>query len=239
MRFSVDLSAAAQTTPSSTSLTTTQSQTQSQTRATVTHQSTTTGADGSASTVTQVETIVPTATGLGAAQATHVSHSNSNLGLIIGVALGVPLVLIIAAIAIFMLCRRKRKTKDYSNIFTRPASPPAMANYANIPPGTHAPEIAGYPVADTRSKDERTSELYGSDRYIYSPSVSPLTNKSSPPLYSPNGTKNPAMQTRSPTMAQIQEEPQELWGGYVPYRPPANAELPTEKSENLNPISPL
>lgn len=88
------------------------------------------------------------------------------------------------------------------------------ANYSNISPGTHAPEIDSYPVAPTRSKSGRNSELYGSESFLHSPS---LSVGSVPPQYSP-GDKSPG--GKSPGMEQIQEEPAELWGGYVPYRPP-------------------
>jgi hypothetical protein len=159
--------------------------------------------------------------------------------MILGLALGIPLILIIAAILIFFLYRRKRKNSRYSTIHTRPSSPPIMANYGNIPPGTHAPELAGYPVADTRDKGSRKSELYGNDTYIYSPTVSSRTDESTPPAYSPGGHRSAnAVQAKSPAMAQIPEEPQELWGGYMPYRP-ENARLPPERGEDEDLVSPL
>lgn len=104
-----------------------------------------------------------------------------------------------------------------------------MANYSNIPPGTHAPELPGYPIADTRAKENRTSELYGNNAYIYSPNPSVNSSKSSPPGYSPSGRSPTKGQANSPAMAQIQEEPQELWGGYVPYRPPQAQMMPERK----------
>lgn len=144
--------------------------------------------------------------------------------MIVGLALGIPLVLILAGIATFCCWRRRRETRRYNNL--RMSSPPLIANYNNIPEGTHAPELGGFPVADTREKDDRKSELYGNDTYIYSPTIS-NHSKSSPPSYSSNG-RSPVTQAKSPAMAQIQEEPQELWGGYVPYRP-QNAQLPDER----------
>jgi hypothetical protein len=160
--------------------------------------------------------------------------------MIVGLALGIPLVLILAVL-VYLLYRRKRKNDKYTGLVTRPSSPPNVANYGNIPPGTHAHETAGFPIADTRDKDNRSSELYGNDIYIYSPSVSVRTSESSPPSYSPNGLSPTAAHAKSPAMAQIQEEPQELWGGYVPHRP-QNAQLaPERKGEGQveNPVSPL
>lgn len=102
------------------------------------------------------------------------------------------------------------------------------ANYSNIAPGSHAPELDSYPVAPTRTKSNKKSELYGSD-VQNSPALSVGSNGTAPPQYSPGG-RTPV----TPTMAQIQEEPQELWGGYVPYRP-GRTELPSERnSEKSN-----
>ena len=127
--------------------------------------------------------------------------------MILGLALGIPLVLLLAGILIFILWRRHRKAKHYNNNATRPGSPPMVANYSNIPPGTHAPEVEGYPVAKTHSKSGRTSELYGSESFPNSPSTSNKTSGTTPPQYSPVA--------QTPVMTQIPEEPQELWGGYV------------------------
>ena len=206
---------------------------------TSTHETTTTGANGATSIITEITTIAPSAA---ADQPGSTSHSSSNLGLIVGLAVGIPLVLIIAAILLFMLYRRKRRNNNYNSIATRPSSPPQMANYNNIPPGTHAPELAGFPVADIRAKEERKSELYGNDRYIYDPTRSPLspqTANSSPPSYSPGNNRNSTTaQTKHSPMAPIPEQPQELWGGYVPYRPPQNAQLPPPRGDESNLVSP-
>ena len=77
-----------------------------------------------------------------------------------------------------------------------------QANYQNIAAGSHAPELEGYPVATKRSKSGRYSELYGSEGNIQSPTPSTGTNATSPPQYSPGNGEG---------MAQIPEEPQELW----------------------------
>ena len=215
---------------------------QSPTAATLTHKTVTTGKNGAVSTVTEVTTVLPSGTAAGASQGHTTSSSGSNIGMIVGLALGIPLVLILASILVFLLWRKKRKNDKYTGLATRPSSPPNVANYGNIPPGTHAHETAGFPIADTRDKDHRSSELYGNDTYIYSPAMSVRTSDSSPPSYSPHGRSPTVVQAKSPAMAQIQEEPQELWGGYVPYRPPPNAQLaPERKGEGLvgSPVSPL
>ncbi|KAK3701869.1 hypothetical protein LTR37_015180 [Vermiconidia calcicola] len=179
-------------------------------RSTITREAVTTGNDGSVSTVTELITPVAAA-GTETSNAQSSDESGSNLGMIVGLAVGIPLVLIIAAILIIFLLRRRRKSKKYE-LQSRPQSPPMEANYSNIAPGSHAPELDSYPVAPAQDKSGRKSELYGSDTYGHSPSLSVSTNGSFPPQYSPGARTEP--------MTQIQEEPQELWGGYVPYRPP-------------------
>ena len=94
-------------------------------------------------------------------------------------------------------------------------SPPQVeAKYYDLAPGSHAPELGGNPVASPQTKSTRHSELYGSEKYGQSP-TSPAV---SPPQYSPGNRRS---------MAQVAEEPQEMWGGYMPYRPP-QADLPAE-----------
>ncbi|KAK3705584.1 hypothetical protein LTR37_013192 [Vermiconidia calcicola] len=179
-------------------------------RTTITQEAVTTGQDGSVSTVTEL--ITPVAAGsTETSNAQSSDDSGPNLGMIVGLAVGIPLVLIIAAILIIFLLRRRRKSKKYE-VQSRPQSPPMEANYSNIAPGSHAPELDSYPVAPAQDKSGRKSELYGSDTYGHSPALSVSTNGSFPPQYSPGNRTEP--------MTQIQEEPQELWGGYVPYRPP-------------------
>lgn len=208
------------------------------TKETTTRKSTTTSSNGNVDVITQVTTFIPSET---SAPDKSASHSGSSLGMIVGLALGIPLVLIIAAILIFLFYRRKRKNSNYNNIATRPSSPPAMSNYNNIPPGTHAPELEGFPVANVRAKEERKSELYGNERYIYDPSyspVSPQTARSSPPSYSPGVPRNSTTtNAKGSPMAHIPEHPQELWGGYVPYRP-QNAQLPPAREGDGSQLSP-
>ena len=201
---------------SSQTLTSTTAQTA---KSTFTQESITTGADGAASTVYVKTTAFSSPTDLGANQSHSDSHSGSNIGLIVGLALGVPLILILAGILIFCVCRRRRISKTYSSV-ARPSSPPIEANYSNIVVGSHAPELDSYPVAPTRTKSNRKSELYGSESHVNSPNPSFV---SVPPQYSPGA--------KTPTMTQIQEEPQELWGVYVPYRPP-RADLPSQNGND-------
>ncbi len=170
----------------------------------VTHTSVTAGADGSASTVTKVVTspAVSAAAASDNNNSQHNSHS-SNLPLIVGLAVGIPLFLIIIAIGLFFFVKHMRASNKYHNV-PRRNTPPMEANYSNLAPGSHAPEIDSYPVAPGRTKSGRKSELYGSKPVPQSPALSTGTNGSIPPQYSPQRTE---------PMSQIQEEPQELWGG--------------------------
>ncbi|KAK5167128.1 uncharacterized protein LTR77_007858 [Saxophila tyrrhenica] len=182
----------------------------------VTHTSTTTGKDGSASTVTQVVTVAPAAAG-GDSSDKSSNHDDdddedddSSLGLIVGLAVGIPVVLALLGIALFFYVRRMRQSNKHHSLFLKEQTSPIAANYANISPGTHAPELDSFPVAPGRSKSGRRSELYGSGVPINSPNPSIRSNGSAPPQYSPGGRVEPAMST-------IQEQPAELWGGYTPY----------------------
>ena len=106
---------------------------------------------------------------------------------------------------------------------------------ANIfAPTSHAPEADSYPIADVRS-EERKSELEGSPALGFPSSPSPAVGSNStsvasaggagkePPQYSP-------VSNLSPPLGRVNEEPQELWGGYVPYRP-GRSELPSERGK--------
>ncbi len=115
-----------------------------------------------------------------------------------------------------------RQSNKYHTVPLKQKPSPIEANYANISPGTYAPEIDSFPVAPGRTKSGRKSELYGSDVVIHSPTTSISTNGSVAPPYSPGGRAEP--------MTQIQEEPQELWGGYVAYRPPGTGQPGTGQS---------
>ena len=128
-------------------------------------------------------------------------RNDDPLGLTVGLALGIPILLGICGVLIFFLFRRHRKSKQQNDL-PRAETPPMQVNYQNIAAGSHAPELEGYPVAAKRSKSGRYSELYGSDADIQSPALSTGTNATSPPQYSP---------PNSGCMAQIPEEPQELW----------------------------
>lgn len=127
---------------------------------------------------------------------------------------GILLALVLLALLAIYLYRRHRNHKHRSHPIPS-KSPPLEANYQDLAPGTHAPELSGYPVAS--KSDERKSELYGSEANIRSPSLSLMSN-TTPPQYSPG--ENNTNITKASNMSHIPEEPQELWGGYVPYRRP-------------------
>lgn len=92
-------------------------------------------------------------------------------------------------------------------------------------PSGRAPELDSTPIAPTRSKSGRKSELMGS------PALS-QGSENGLPAYSPDmGGYSPAVGTvreEPGIQPQQQEERHELWGGYVPYRPPM-AELGTTR----------
>jgi len=75
----------------------------------------------------------------------------------------------------------------------------------HVAPDGRAPEIDSYPVAVGRSRTNRKSELEGS---THSPVIS-VGSAAHLPGYSP----------MSPGLHSVNEEPAEMWGGYVPYRP--------------------
>ncbi|KAK5127804.1 hypothetical protein LTR85_004920 [Meristemomyces frigidus] len=168
----------------------------------------------------RMQTASPSATA-----SSHPSDPSTHLGLIIGLAVGIPVFLLACAIIAFILWKRRKANRGQSYL-----SPPrnsyddqAMTDkyghqVGHDAPDGRAPELDSYPVALGRTKSGRHSELEGSG-LLHSPATSTGT---APPQY----TQSP----RSPGLHSVQEEsqePQELWGGYVPYRPP-RTELPSE-----------
>ena len=84
----------------------------------------------------------------------------------------------------------------------------------HVAPDGQAPELDSFPVALGRSKSGQKSELQGSDGLLHSPTPSTGT---APPQYNQNSPRSPELRS---VQEEIPQEPQELWGGYVPYRPP-------------------
>ncbi|TKA67759.1 hypothetical protein B0A55_08431 [Friedmanniomyces simplex] len=179
---------------------------------TVTSDAVTTNTDGSVSTIVLYST-VPAAAGSSGQPPKGLSHpsSSSHLGLIIGLAVGIPLFLLACAIIAFLLWKRRKanKQKHASSSHLSEYQPVTTDKYGHqvghVAPDGRASEIDSYPVAMGRSKSGRKSELEGS---LHSPAISDGSPK--PPGYSP----------ASPNLNTVAEEPAELWGGYVPYRPP-------------------
>ncbi|KAK4548369.1 hypothetical protein LTR36_010240 [Oleoguttula mirabilis] len=191
---------------------------------TITSASMTTASDGVVSTVfvVSVQSAAPSAT-----STNHAPDPSSHLGLVIGLAVGIPIFLLACAIIAFILWRRRKATRGQPYL-----SPPRNSDedrdmtdkyghqVGHLAPDGRAPELDSYPVALGRTKSGRHSELEGSG-LLHSPATSTGT---APPQYTQQSP-------RSPGLHSVQEEPQEpheLWGGYVPYRPP-RGELPSER----------
>lgn len=183
--------------------------------------------------MTQVVTVAPAGIEPDNSNARQNDHHKSNLGLIVGLAVGIPVALILLAAILFFSAHKMRQSNKYHTVPLKKKPSLVEANYANISPGTYAPEADSFPVAPGRTKSGRKSELYGSDVVLHSPTTSISTNGSVAPPYSPGGRTEP--------MTQIQEEPQELWGAsqthdwnetrYVAYRPPGNEQPQTGGAE--------
>ncbi|KAK4959866.1 hypothetical protein LTR10_002754 [Elasticomyces elasticus] len=191
------------------------SATAGQASSTITSHAITTNTDGSLSTMVVYSTVSVAAVASAAPDSSH-SSAPSHLGLIVGLAVGIPVFLLACAIVAFLLWRRRRPSKKSGFPSSRNSEEqPAMGDkfghqVGYVAPDGRAPEIDSFPVALGRSKSGHKSELEGS---LHSPAMSNGSPK--PPLYSPV----------TPSLNAVQEEPAELWGGYVPYRPP-RAELP-------------
>ncbi|KAK5138207.1 hypothetical protein LTR08_004903 [Meristemomyces frigidus] len=195
---------------------------------TFTSKAVTTGSNGAVSTIilVSVATVAPTA-----APSSHSSSSeSSHLGLIIGLAVGIPVLLLACAIVAFILWKRRRASrKGYAS--PPPDSPTMTDKYGHqvghVAPDGQAPELDSFPVALRRSKSGHKSELEGSSGLLHSPAPSTGTG---PPQYSQNSPRSPALHS---VQEEVPQEPQELWGGYVPYRPP-RTELPTPEQQGAN-----
>lgn len=101
----------------------------------------------------------------------------------------------------------------------------------HLPPDGRAPELDSYPVAMVqRSPSGRKSELEGSPRTtttVSSPAISSLGGggTGSRTQFGGGGQSSPLSPgLQSVREEQQQQEPYELWGGYVPYRPPQSAQ---------------
>ncbi|KAK0943608.1 hypothetical protein LTR29_004779 [Friedmanniomyces endolithicus] len=175
----------------------------------------TTNTDGSQSTVVLYSTVsaVPGASGQPSSGPSP-SSSSTHLGLTIGLAVGIPVFLLACAIIAFLLWKRRKTNKQrHASSHLSDYEPVTTDKYGHqvghVAPNGRASEIDSYPVAMGRSKSGHKSELQGS---LHSPALSNTSPK--PPGYSP----------LSPNLNTVAEQPAELWGGYVPYRPP-RAEL--------------
>ncbi|KAK1069497.1 hypothetical protein LTR74_004822 [Friedmanniomyces endolithicus] len=171
----------------------------------------TTNTDGSLSTVVFYSTVsaVPVASGQPSSGPSP-SSSSTHMGLTIGLAVGIPVFLLACAMIAFLLWKRPKTNKQiHASSHLSEYEPVTTDKYGHqvghVAPNGRASEIDSYPVAMGRSKSGHKSELQGS---LHSPALSNTSPK--PPGYSPV----------SPNLNTVAEQPAELWGGYVPYRPP-------------------
>ncbi|EMC93618.1 hypothetical protein BAUCODRAFT_246983 [Baudoinia panamericana UAMH 10762] len=210
--------ASVQISASSTLMSSTQSSATSSSALVISSQSVATNTDGVATTIVLISTVSAPAlpsTASPSAEASDPSHSR--LDMIVGIAVGVPVVLIIASMLGCLLWRRQRKAKRPTQHSHESSDGDKAEKFGHqvgyVPPDGRAPELDSYPVATNRASGGQKSELDGSSNH--SPTISMMTNRSSgfagPPGYSPV----------TPQLGSVveQQEPAELWGGYVPYRP--------------------
>jgi hypothetical protein len=139
--------------------------------------------------------------------------SGSRLGVIIGLAVGVPIFLVACALAGCTLWRQRkanRASATSSHVLHQneiDMSKDFGYQVGHVPPAGRSPELDSFPVAFGHSKSGRASELDGSPHASAIPST---TSTKQPPDY-------------TPALRAVNEEPAELWGGYVPDRPPVSA----------------
>ncbi|RMY16460.1 hypothetical protein D0866_13669 [Hortaea werneckii] len=207
---------------------------------TITSQAITTGTNGAASTLYIVSTVTPQPDPLSNPfeSSSDDEPTSPNRAFIIGIAVGLPTLLLAISLLAYLLWKRHRKstnqrnrngpTTDYSS--QGDLDEKFGSQVGHLPPDGRAPELDSYPVAMVqRSPSGRKSELEGS------PST---TTVSSPAISSLGGGGGTGGRTQfgggqssplSPGLQSVreeqqQQEPYELWGGYVPYRPPQSAQ---------------
>ncbi|KAI7533669.1 hypothetical protein KC331_g12945 [Hortaea werneckii] len=208
---------------------------------TIISQAITTGTNGAASTLYIVSTVTPQPDPLFTPfeSSSDDETTSPNRALIIGIAVGLPTLLLALSLLAYLIWKRHRKSTNQRN-----QNGPKTTNYSSqgdldekfgsqvghLPPDGRAPELDSYPVAMVqRSPSGRKSELEGSP--------STTTTVSSPAISSLGGGAGTGGRTQfggaqgsplSPGLQSVreeqQQEPYELWGGYVPYRPPQSAQ---------------
>ncbi|KAI7206581.1 hypothetical protein KC343_g9805 [Hortaea werneckii] len=213
---------------------------------TITSQALTTGTNGAASTLYIVSTVTPEADPIYTPLENSSSSSSSeptppNLPLIISTAIGLPSLLLACSLLIYLLWKRHRRRTPHSRTQLRnpESSCPGEidekfgSQVGHLPPDGRAPELDSFPVAMTvrRSPSGRKSELEGSSSSgtgVNSPAISSLGGGGGGRSQFGGGGQgsplSPGLQSVREESGQQQQEPYELWGGYVPYRPPQSAQ---------------
>ncbi|KAK3678319.1 hypothetical protein LTR78_001614 [Recurvomyces mirabilis] len=160
---------------------------------------------GSLATVTLVTTVQGTVPTDKASTYQTKSPSSNHPALIVGLAVGIPVGLLACALLAYVIWRqRKSKGQEYTSPPRSDDTDDAMKDrfgyqVGHVAPDGRAPEIDSYPVAMSRSRSNRKSELEGS---THSPAIS-VGSATHLPGYSP----------MSPGLRSVNEEPAELWGG--------------------------
>ncbi|KAF2774271.1 hypothetical protein EJ03DRAFT_379414 [Teratosphaeria nubilosa] len=212
-------SAGSTTSESTTSSTTTSAQT-----STISSSIVTTGSNGAATTIVtteiQISTPTPASDPSPSPTASNSSHSN-HVGLIAGVATGVPAFLLAsAAITLIYLKRRRTQSKlpaisaAHNESYTDDFDKKYGTQVGSLPSDGRAPELDSYPIASPSSKD-------GSSELDASRPTSGVSAMTAGGLHSPAKSQGHGVSPASNLHVVNEEnEPAELWGGYVPYRPP-------------------
>ncbi|TKA31432.1 hypothetical protein B0A50_02279 [Salinomyces thailandicus] len=223
------ISAATSSSSTSSSATTSLSST-SEAPSTITSSAVTTGTNGVTSTIIMFSTITPTPTPINAVSSNNAKASTPHLSLIIGIATGIPAAILACSFLTYLLFRRRRRTRlatltpNHNDDYNQAAINEKFGHQVgHAPPDGRAPELDSYPVATQRHASGCKSELEGSSTVNNSPAMSSSAG-TAPPRYEQGSSpflSSPGLQSvREEGRLEPEPEPQELWGGYVPYRPP-------------------
>ncbi|KAI6843217.1 hypothetical protein KC340_g17186 [Hortaea werneckii] len=232
-----------QTTPTTPTTSSSTSPSTTEAPSTITSQAITTGTNGAASTLYIVSTVTPQPDPLSTPfeNSSDDEPTSPDRALIIGIAVGLPTILLAIPLLAYLLWKRHRKSTNQRNQNGAPTTDYSSqgdldekfgSQVGHLPPDGRAPELDSYPVAMVqRSPSGRKSELEGSPSTtttVSSPAISSLGGGGGTQgrtQFGGGGQSSPLSPgLQSVREEQQQQEPYELWGGYVPYRPPQSAQ---------------
>ncbi|KAI7533515.1 hypothetical protein KC331_g13022 [Hortaea werneckii] len=209
---------------------------------TITSQAITTGTNGAASTLYIVSTVTPQPDPISTPfeSSSDDEPTSPDRALIIGIAIGLPTILLAISLLAYLLWKRHRKSTNQRNQNGPPTTDYSSqgdldekfgSQVGHLPPDGRAPELDSYPVAMVqRSPSGRKSELEGSPSTtttVSSPAISSLGGGGGTggrTQFGGGGQSSPLSPGLQSVREEQQQEPYELWGGYVPYRPPQSAQ---------------